>query len=178
MHMKVADEDFAVGYRFISVLMCVSQNGLLSSSAGAGAQIKIDRHALPGSRRCIVQSVVVCLRPRFGDTPMPNFVREAVGVVTLSMIRLPHTDGKRVFAILAIIHVTQVHFIFTGKKELVRRREKSERSASGLDNAQTIARAQPHEIGGVRSAAEVVLLPRPRRVPPSAAGARPTRRAV
>src|SRR6516225_5169119 len=146
MHVKVTDQHFVPRHRFINVVMRVSQNGLLGGPAAARTQIKIDGHALPGSWRCIVQGVVVCLRPRFRDTLVPNFVRDAVGVVTLSVVWLSHSYGKRVLAVLAIVHVAQIHFIFAGKKELVRRWEKAQRSPSGLHNAQTVARAEPYWI--------------------------------
>ena len=93
------------------------------------------------------------------------------------MVWLSHSYGKRVLAVLAIVHIAKIHFIFPGKEELVGWREKANGPAPGFDDAQTVARTQPYRVS-IQSAAKIVLLPRSRWVAPNQASAFPDREAL
>ena len=81
------------------------------------------------------------------------------------MLRLHHAQRKRVVAVFAVIHITQVDLVFARKEEFVRLRKNGERARACIQNFKPIARLEVDRLL-IQVATELVLLPQLRIVAP------------
>src|SRR6202166_2396999 len=86
-------------------------------------------------------------------------------MISLAFFRLQRSHAERAVTVFAVIHVTQIHFVFTREEKLMWRREHGQRSAACIYDGQPVSRAQADGLG-VRCATELILLPGARRVAP------------
>jgi hypothetical protein len=74
------------------------------------------------------------------------------------VVGLHRSQGKRTGGIFAIVNVAEIDLVLAGEEELVRRGKNSERPFPGVENLETISRAQVNRLI-IWRAAETVLLP-------------------
>src|SRR5690348_751285 len=165
MKMKVAHQHLEARHRLENVIVRIGHHIALGCAAILRAEIKIDGHSLPGSRRRIVESKVARLLPRLVRAVLPRRLVQTIGGVANGVFGLAGANGKSGCAVLAVIDVPGVNLVFAGKEKYVRSREKGERTAAGLNYAKAIARAYAHRLL-IGRAPEIVFLPGPRRVAP------------
>ena len=128
--------------------------------AGAGAEVEIHWHTLPGAGRSVVEREIIDLAARFPHTPVPNFVGNAVRFVAFLAVRLANAQGERALAILAVVVVSEIGLDFARKEEFVGRRQNAQRSSARFEDRQPVASANPNRVA-IHGSAEAVLLPRP-----------------
>ena len=163
--MEVAGDGFEAGHRLVGVVVGVGHHLLLRGVVAARAQVVVDRHALHGSGRRVVERVVVDLRARYPHAAVPHFVGDAPRRISLAALRLHDAQRERRVVVFAVIDVAQVDFVFAREEELVRRRENGERAGARVENLQPVARPEVDRLL-VHVAAELVLLPDLRVVAP------------
>ena len=74
VEMEMAHQHFVAGHRLVDVVVRERHHRLLRGPAVVRAQVKVDRHALHGSRRRIVEREIVQVAARFADAPVPDRV--------------------------------------------------------------------------------------------------------
>src|SRR5262245_408721 len=80
MEVEVAHQHFVARHWFVHIVVSERHHGLLRGTAVRWAQIEVDRHALLGVGRCIVERKIVQMSPRFTDSPIPHRVADAPGL--------------------------------------------------------------------------------------------------
>jgi hypothetical protein len=150
--------DFEAGHGLVAVLVGESQHGLLGGVAIPGIQVIIDRHALPGSGRRIIEREIVNIVTRLTRAPLPLLVGYPKRLIRFFAVRLPDSHCESAVAGLAVVHESQVRFNFPREEEFVRWREEAQRSAFRLHDAEAVAGFQRHGVL-VDVASEAVLLP-------------------
>src|ERR1700722_4990925 len=156
--MEVASDGLETGNGFVGVIVRIGHHLLLRLARARSAQVVVDGHALHRARRRVVERVVVNLRTRDMDAPVPHLVRDAPWIITLAMFRLHHTERKLVVAVLAVVDVAKVDLVLARKEKFVRRRKYGERTRAGVENLKPIAGLQADRLC-VEIPAKLVLLP-------------------
>ena len=153
-------------HRLVGVVVRVLQHRLIGRMAPGCAQVVVHRHMLHRSGRRVVQRIIQHLLPRDSLAPIPHLVRHAPRLVSLALLRLHHAQRKLARRILAVVHITEIDLVLARKEKLVRRRKNPQRPCARLQNLQPVSRLHIHR-PLIHIAAEILLLPHLRRVPPN-----------
>src|SRR5579863_481871 len=104
--------------------MGISERRVAGGSGAGWIQIEVGCHALPCSRRSVVQRV---------DALDPG------RVVAAGVIALAHAEREAVLVVLAAPNESHIRFDFPGEKELMRRRENGDAAPSAFGDGDSVA---------------------------------------
>lgn len=74
VHVEMADQNLVARHALVTIVVGEGEHGFLRRTAVFRAQVKIDRHALPGSGRGVVEREVIGVVTRFAGAAVPHFV--------------------------------------------------------------------------------------------------------